>query len=57
MDVSDHKKVKLVVFKLKSGASAWWEQLQLSRARQNKAPISSWPRMRRLLRSRFLPSD
>lgn len=27
MNTADNKKVKLVAFKLKGGASAWWEQL------------------------------
>ena len=57
MEVPDDKKVKLIAYKFKSGASAWWENLQVSRTRQNKTPIRTWPRMRQLLRARFLPSD
>uniref|UniRef100_A0A2N9HV25 RNA-directed DNA polymerase n=1 Tax=Fagus sylvatica TaxID=28930 RepID=A0A2N9HV25_FAGSY len=30
-EISDHKKVKLVTIKLKSRASAWWEQFQVQR--------------------------
>lgn len=31
MNTPDSKKVKLVSFKLKSGASAWWDQIQTNR--------------------------
>lgn len=57
MEVPEHKQVKLVTYKLKGGASAWWEQLQLQRTRQQKCPIRSWQRMKQLLRARFLPPD
>lgn len=57
MDIEEGRKVKLVAYKLKGGASAWWEQLQLSRLRQNKDKIRSWHRMKQLMRARFLPPD
>ncbi|KAK1306353.1 hypothetical protein QJS10_CPA10g01096 [Acorus calamus] len=56
-EVPDAKKTKLVAIKLKGGASAWWEQLQLSRTRMGKRPIQTWYRMKQLLRQRFLPVD
>lgn len=31
MSIPDEKKAKFVAFKLKDGASAWWEQMQLDR--------------------------
>ncbi|KAK1277185.1 hypothetical protein QJS04_geneDACA021326 [Acorus gramineus] len=56
-EVPHAKKTKLVAIKLKGGASAWWEQLQLSRTRMGKRPIQTWYRMKHLLRQRFLPVD
>jgi hypothetical protein len=38
-EVLDRMKVKLVTIKLKSCASAWWEQLKRSRDRQGKPKI------------------
>lgn len=57
MDIEEEKKVQLVTYKLKSGASAWWEQLQLSRMRQGKSKIRAWHQMKQLMRARFLPPD
>lgn len=57
MQVLEHKHVKIVAYKLRGGASAWWEQLQVNRKREGKESIRSWPRMRQLLRNRFLPAD
>ncbi|GFS36656.1 hypothetical protein Acr_00g0047270 [Actinidia rufa] len=39
MEIPDEKQVKLVAYKLKGVASAWWDNLQQSRVRQRKAPI------------------
>lgn len=55
--IDENQKVKIVAYKLKAGASAWWEQLQHNRRREGKTPIRSWPRMKRLLKTRFLLSD
>ncbi|XP_042488832.1 uncharacterized protein LOC122068982 [Macadamia integrifolia] len=57
MDVVEDRQVKLVVYKLKGGAAAWWNQLQNSRIGQGKFPIQSWQRMRQLMRKRFLPPN
>ena len=35
--VSMKKQIKFVVYKLKGGAAAWWDQLQISRRRRRKA--------------------
>ncbi|XP_057473975.1 uncharacterized protein LOC130762303 [Actinidia eriantha] len=57
MEIPDEKQVKLVAYKLKGGASAWWDNLQQSHSRQRKAPIRTWRRMRKLMEERFLPPD
>lgn len=49
MSIREDRKVKLVAYKFKGGASAWWERLQISRAR--------WLKMKRLLKAWFLPPD
>jgi hypothetical protein len=43
--------------KFKGRASARWEQLQISHGRQGKGPMTSWMKMKRLLKARFLPPD
>jgi hypothetical protein len=57
MDIPEDKKVKLVAYRLLGGASAWWEQLQSTRLRQRKGMVQTWTKMKRLLRSRYLPPD
>ncbi|KAI6691341.1 hypothetical protein NL676_028169 [Syzygium grande] len=57
MDIDEDRQVKLVAYKLKGGASAWWEQTQLTRRRQGKTPIRSWGQMKQKLKKRFLPTD
>ncbi|PKI59980.1 hypothetical protein CRG98_019626 [Punica granatum] len=55
--VSEEKRVKLVAYRLKGGASTWWDRVQENRGRVGKQPIQTWERMRRMLRARFLPPD
>jgi len=57
IDIPEDKRVKLVAYRLLGGASAWWEQLQISRLRQGKGMVQTWTKMKRLLRSRYLPPD
>jgi hypothetical protein len=57
MCIQEEKKVKLKAYKLKGGASAWWERLKLSRSREGKLLMTSWPKMKRLLKARFLPPN
>ena len=46
-----------MAYKLKGGASAWWEQLQYNHQRQGKQCVRTWPKIKRLLQRWFLPSD
>ena len=54
---ADDKQVCLVAYKLKGGASAWWDRVQLNRTHEQKLPIRSWRRMKRLMADQFLPLD
>ena len=53
----DDKQVCLVAYKLKGGASACWDRVQLNCTRERKLPVRSWRRMKRLMADRFLPPD
>ena len=44
-----------MLFALKGRASAWWEQLQISRQRSGKVKIKSWEKMKKKLCEQFLP--
>ncbi|KAK0584578.1 hypothetical protein LWI29_015447 [Acer saccharum] len=57
MSITDDIKVKLVSYRLKGGANAWWKQAQNNRVLEGKRPITSWSRMKQLLRTRFLPAN
>ena len=55
--IPDSQKVKFVSYHLKGGATAWWNQEVNIRKLQELPQITSWPEMRQLMRSRFLPAD
>ncbi|XP_041004080.1 uncharacterized protein LOC121249434 [Juglans microcarpa x Juglans regia] len=57
MQIPEAQQVKLVAYKLHGGASAWWEQMQNNSRRQGKQPVRVWPKMKQLMRARFLPPD
>ncbi|KAL5566686.1 hypothetical protein UlMin_029850 [Ulmus minor] len=57
MSVEEDLKVRFVTYKLKGGAKAWWKQIQHSRVLDGKHPITSWLRMKQMLRTRFLPTN
>ena len=42
---------------MKSHAALWWENLQNLRKRQGKEKIKLWPKMLKLLKVKFMPSD
>lgn len=39
MQIAKSKRVSMVGYKLKTGAGAWWEQVQFKSRRQGKQPI------------------
>ncbi|PKU83803.1 hypothetical protein MA16_Dca010896 [Dendrobium catenatum] len=57
MDIIPEKQVKYVACRLKGGASAWWEQTLQTRRRERRGSISTWKKMKQLLRAQFLPTD
>jgi len=53
--VPESLKVKLVAIRLRKYASLWWEHVQHQRHREGKHKVDTWNKMKRLLRSKFLP--
>ncbi|GJS97413.1 putative reverse transcriptase domain-containing protein [Tanacetum coccineum] len=56
-EVPENKRVSLIVTKLRSRASAWWQQLKLTRKRVRKPRVTSWKKMKKLLRENFIPHN
>ena len=56
-ELPDDRKVKFVAYKLKGGASVWWDGLREMRMREGRGPVQTWCRMKQLLRGRFLPLE
>ena len=54
MGTLDDKQMCLVAYKLKEGASAWWDHVQLNQTYKRKLQIRSRRRMKRLMTDRFL---
>lgn len=42
VDVPNDKRVKLIAYKLRDRATAWWDKVQFERRIANKSPISNW---------------
>ncbi|GKC90378.1 hypothetical protein Tco_1151027, partial [Tanacetum coccineum] len=49
-EVPKNKRVSLIATKLCSRASTWWQQLKLTRERVGKPRVTSWRKMKKLLR-------
>ena len=57
IEETDPQRTKVVASKMKSHAALWWENLQNLRKRQGKEKIKLWPKMLKLLKVKFMPSD
>ena len=53
--IPEDLKVKLVAIRLRKYASLWWEHVQNQRYREGKHKVETWDKMKRLMRSKFLP--
>ncbi|GJR74759.1 reverse transcriptase domain-containing protein [Tanacetum coccineum] len=56
-EVPKNKRVSLIATKLRGRASAWWQQLKLTRERVGKPRVTSWRKMKKLLRENFIPHN
>ena len=54
-NIPDDKRMQLVATRFRGRATAWWQQTKLTRIRLGKSKITSWEKMRKHLRSAFLP--
>ncbi|GKD60374.1 putative reverse transcriptase domain-containing protein [Tanacetum coccineum] len=54
-EVPENKRVSLIATKLRGRASAWWQQLKLTRERVGKPRITSWQKMKKCMRANFIP--
>ncbi|XP_076944916.1 uncharacterized protein LOC143615753 [Bidens hawaiensis] len=56
-EVPENKRVSLIATRLPGRASAWWQQLKMTRNRLGKSRIVTWAKMRKCLRDTFLPHN
>ncbi|XP_071739555.1 uncharacterized protein [Rutidosis leptorrhynchoides] len=56
-DIPENLKVKLVAHKLRKHASLWWDHVRKQRALARKSKGTTWDKMKRLLRGKFLPEN
>ena len=54
-EVPDDRRVQLVATRLRGRATAWWQQMKLTRCRLGKSKIVTWEKMKKHLRVAFLP--
>ncbi|GKD49564.1 RNA-directed DNA polymerase, partial [Tanacetum coccineum] len=57
MDIPEESRVKYVAYKLRGATSSWCDNLQTGHRRQQKQPIRTRRKMKRVLCARFLPVD
>jgi hypothetical protein len=54
-DIPENRKVKVVAIKLRKHASIWWEHLKRQREREGRERITTWAKMKRELKRKYLP--
>ncbi|GJW88693.1 transposon ty3-I gag-pol polyprotein [Tanacetum coccineum] len=54
MEVPEEEQVKVVAYKLRGGARAWWQREQDNRRAQGSRPVDTWMRMKRMIKGKFL---
>ncbi|GJV46367.1 putative CCCH-type zinc finger family protein [Tanacetum coccineum] len=57
MEVLEEEQVKVVAYKLRGVAGAWWQREQDNRRAQGRRPVDTWMRMKRMIKGRFLLPD
>lgn len=57
IDISEARKVKLVVLQFRGTGWHWWDQTIMNRVKYHKALVRTWEKMKHLLQQRFLPAD
>ncbi|GJS42727.1 RNA-directed DNA polymerase, partial [Tanacetum coccineum] len=55
-ETTEENKVKIVAMKLRKYASTWWANTCTKRERLGKKKVKDWPKMKRLMKQKFLPS-
>ncbi|KAJ8628161.1 hypothetical protein MRB53_021468 [Persea americana] len=53
--VPENMRVPLVATRLRGRAAAWWQQFKLSRTKLGKSKIATWEKLKKHMRSTFLP--
>lgn len=56
-EIPENKKVSLIATRLRGRASAWWQQLKLTRERVGKPRVTTWRKMKRCMRANFIPHN
>ena len=57
MEIPEDHRVPLIAYKLKGGASAWWQRVQKERMLRGEPRVRTWRQMKSLLKGIFLPAD
>ena len=54
--LSENKKVKLVVIEFSDYVIVWWDQLMLNKRRNREPMVETWEEMKRVMQKRFVPT-